>query len=80
MLVRMHQLPRWLLVGALLALLIGGILAPHWIATACLAVVLAFLAWLTYLSWPEGGANRRIIRVVALLFAAGATALRAFGG
>lgn len=79
-LVRMHQLPRWVLIGALLGLLAGGIFGPRWVATACLAVVLLFLSWLTYLAWPEGGGSRRIIRAVALVFAAGAIALRAFSG
>src|SRR5690606_6176458 len=62
-LVRIHRVPRLLLVATLLALLIAGILAPRWIGTACLVIVLAFLAWLTYLAWPEGDRGRRVLRM-----------------
>jgi hypothetical protein len=46
-LVKLHEVPRWLLVGSLVALLLGGVLAPRWIGAACLLVVVAFFSWLT---------------------------------
>ena len=80
LLVRIHRLPRWLVVIVMVALLSGGMLAPGPIGAACLGVVVVFLAWLTYLAWPEGGAGRQVMRVLALVLAAGAAVLRAVQG
>lgn len=75
-LVKLHEIPRWLLVGSLVVLLLGGVLGPRWVGTACLAVVVAFFGWLTYLAWPEGGPARKALRVGALAVAVGAALIR----
>ena len=49
------------------ALLIGGLTLPVALAVVCLAVLLAFVGWLTYLSWPAIVGQARAVRVATLL-------------
>jgi hypothetical protein len=60
----------------LAALLVAGLLAPVPYGPICLAVVVALMAWLTYLAWHEGDPSRRVIRVVALALGGAALVLR----
>jgi hypothetical protein len=76
LLVRLHGLPRWLVTGALVALLVAGLLAPAPYGPACLAVVVLLMSWLTYLAWHQGDRSRRVVRLVALGLAVAALVLR----
>jgi hypothetical protein len=49
------------------ALLIGGLTLPVTIAVLCLGVLIAFVGWLTYLSWPAIVGQARVVRVLTLL-------------
>jgi hypothetical protein len=49
------------------ALLIGGLTLPVTIAVLCLVVLIAFVGWLTYLSWPAIVGQARVVRVLTLL-------------
>jgi hypothetical protein len=73
---RLHRMPRWLVTGALVALLVAGLLAPSPYGPICLGVVVALMAWLTYLAWHQGDRGRRVIRVVALALGCVALILR----
>lgn len=75
-LLRLHRMPRWLVTGALVALLVAGLLAPSPYGPICLGVVVALMAWLTYLAWHQGDRGRRVIRVVALALGCVALILR----
>lgn len=74
-LVFLHQLPRWVLPLALVALLLAGMLGTGWVGAAALFVLAALLAWLAYLSWPSTPIAGRLLRigafVVLVLLAAG---------
>lgn len=74
---RLHAAPRLLLVGVVAALLVVGLVAPPAAAVPCLVIVVAFLGWLTYLAWPTGGAQRKVLRIVALGLAVAAIVVRA---
>jgi hypothetical protein len=76
LLVRLHQLPRWVVTGGLVVLLVGGLLAPKPWGPAFLAIVVALMGWLSYLAWPEGDRTRRVLRLVALGLGVGALVLR----
>jgi hypothetical protein len=66
MLVRLTRLPR-LLVPALTGVLILVALAtPVAVATPALVVVVGFVGWLSYLSWPVLGGGGRAARVLVL--------------
>lgn len=71
------RLPR--AVPPLLAglLLLVGLLVRSWVGALCLAAVLGFVGWLTYLSWPRLDRRGRALRLlmIVLLLAVGATPL-----
>ncbi len=69
-------MPRWMVTVGLAALLVAGLLAPAPYGPACLGVVVALMAWLTYLAWHEGDRSRRMIRLVALALGGAALAMR----
>ncbi|MDX6197815.1 MAG: hypothetical protein QOJ79_966 [Actinomycetota bacterium] len=48
-------------------LLIGGLAMPVPVGVVCLAVLAAFVGWLTFLSWPALVAPARLVRVTTLL-------------
>jgi hypothetical protein len=66
-LVYLHQLPRWVLPLALVALLIAGMLGTGWVGAAALLVLAAVLGWLAYLSWPSTPPIGRLLRVAAFV-------------
>jgi hypothetical protein len=48
-------------------LLIGGLALPVPAGVACLALLAAFIGWLTFLSWPAVVGQARAVRVLTLL-------------
>ncbi|MET9023195.1 DUF6703 family protein [Actinopolymorpha sp. NPDC004070] len=73
---RLHRMPRWVVTIGLAALLVAGLLTPAPYGPVCLGVVVALMAWLTYLAWHEGDRSRRVIRLVALALGGAALAIR----
>jgi hypothetical protein len=65
-LVFLRQLPAWVPLLAVLALLIAGFTLPGWIGATALLVIGLFLGWLGYLSWPALAARGRLLRVAAV--------------
>lgn len=59
--------PRLLVPGVMLVLMIVGLAAPLTAAVPALLVILAFLTWQTYLSWPVVDPRGRGLRVVGNL-------------
>jgi hypothetical protein len=62
----LQQLPRWVLLLAVVALIVAGFAVPGWPGAAALVLVAAFLGWLGYLSWPTLTGQGRLLRVVAV--------------
>jgi hypothetical protein len=48
-------------------LLIGGLALPPALGVPCLVILVAFVGWLTYLSWPAIVGQARVVRVATLL-------------
>ena len=65
-LVFLQQLPRWVLLLAVLGLMLTGFFVPGAIGAAALLLVGIFLGWLAYLSWPRVNASGRALRVIAV--------------
>jgi len=63
----MHALPRLLVPLGTLVLVVVGTLAPLPVALAAFGIVLAFLAWIAYLSWPAVGLSGRAMRLAMLV-------------
>lgn len=59
--------PRWLPFLIVLALLLGGLLAPAPIAAVLLVVLVLLLTWLTYLAWPKLDPTGRFTRLLVLV-------------
>jgi hypothetical protein len=73
LLLRLSRLPRLVVPGAVLVLVVAGLAAPAWVGVPCLVVVAAFLGWLATVSWPvleSGGRTLRVLTVTLLLAAA----------
>ncbi len=63
---RLHALPRWLVPLSMAALFGVGVIVRGWLGLACLAALLAFMVWITYLSWPVLRRDQRLIRLLVL--------------
>jgi hypothetical protein len=75
-LVVLSRQPRLAVPLASLLLLIGGFALPPAMGVACLAVLLTFLAWLTYLSWPVLIGQARAVRAGTITLVAVAAVSR----
>jgi len=65
-LVLLSGMPRAIVPIVSVLLLIGGLALPVPIGVACLAVLAAFVGWLTYLSWPAIVGAARAVRVATV--------------
>ncbi len=74
---KLNSLPRWVPFLALLALMSAGAFVPRvgWLFTL---VVVVFICWLLYLTWPRLSALERLFRVAVLLLIMAVTAVQAF--
>jgi hypothetical protein len=75
-LVWLSSRPKVLLPLVSLALLIGGLAGPLPVAVPLLLLLLAVVAWLTYLSWPAVHGTARLVRVATVGLVALALVLR----
>jgi hypothetical protein len=70
-LIVMHRLPR-LILPLLMAVLFGiGVIVAGPLGIVALCLLLAFLGWLSYLSWPAVNARGRVIRLALLVLLVG---------
>lgn len=73
----LNRLPRWVPFLAVLALMLAGIFVPTW-GWVLLLVVVLFLLWTLYLSWPALDGTGRIMRLAVILLAVAITVTQAF--
>ena len=66
-LVRLHAMPQMLVPLITIVLLGVGVLAPLPVGLVALALVLVFVGWIAYLSWPVAGVGGRIWRVLIVV-------------
>ena len=59
-------LPRFVVPIATVLLLAVGVLAPVPVGVAALVVVLLWMAWLAYLSWPVVTTGARVLRLATV--------------
>ncbi len=71
---RLHAMPQMVVPLITIVLIAVGVLAPLPVGLIALALVLLFVGWIAYLSWPVASTGGRIWRVLilALLVALGA--------
>jgi hypothetical protein len=73
----LRQLPWWVPLIVVLALMITGFVVPGWIGAVALVLVAAFLAWLAFISWPRVNIPGRVLRVTAVACMLGAAVVQA---
>lgn len=61
----LYQLPRWVIPGALLVVLVAGFAVPGW-GAAALLLLAAVLGGFAYLSWPNLAGRGRLLRGAAI--------------
>ncbi|MFI6181745.1 DUF6703 family protein [Nonomuraea sp. NPDC051191] len=64
------QVPRWATPAVLVILLLAAFAVGNWLGGVAALVVLAFVGWLAYLSWPSLGVGGRLLRVAMVVFLA----------
>ena len=75
----LHQLPAWMAPLVLVVLLVGGLAMRGPAGAACLCGVAVVLGWLATLSWPRlsaGGKLGRVLGIAVVLALAGLQAAR----
>ncbi len=78
-LLRLSELPRLVIPGAMLVLMLVGLSAPLALALPAFGVIAAFVGWLAYLSWPILDTRARLLRALMLAVIIGAAVARAVG-
>ncbi|TMR09826.1 hypothetical protein ETD86_41990 [Nonomuraea turkmeniaca] len=62
------QVPRWVPPVLLVVLMLAGFAVTNPLGGAAALVVLAFVAWLAYLSWPSLRVGAKVLRVAMMTF------------
>ena len=70
--------PRWFIPVLSGALLVAGLFAPRGIGVPLLLLLVAFVGWLSYLSWPALDARARLLRAAMMALIAVALVQRVF--
>jgi hypothetical protein len=72
----LSRLPRWVPFAAVLALMLAGVVIPGW-GWILLLLVLLFLLWTLYLSWPALDGTGRLMRTTVIVLMAAITVTQA---
>ena len=64
---RLHTMPQMVVPLVTIVLIAVGVLAPLPVGLVALALVLLFVGWIAYLSWPAASIGGRIWRVLMLV-------------
>ena len=62
----LRQLPPWTIPVLSAALLVAGLAIQGPVGAAAIVLLLVFLGWLAYLSWPRLDPAGRLLRVIIL--------------
>lgn len=77
--VLLSRQPKLLLPAVMVVLMIVGLAAPLAFAAPALVVIVLFVTWLAFLSWPVIDARQRAVRVVMIAIVALALVARIAG-
>ncbi len=62
----LSRLPQFVIPAAMVALMVVGLAATIAVALPALLLVMMFIGWLAFLSWPVISLGQRAIRLVAI--------------
>ncbi|HEX5016840.1 MAG TPA: DUF6703 family protein [Actinomycetes bacterium] len=66
LLLKLSRVPRWMLLVAVLALTVAGLLLENVLGGVLLLLLAAFLAWLAVLGWPSLAPVGRLLRLLVI--------------
>lgn len=75
----MSKLPTFIIPLCVLILMVIGLSAPPLIAIPAFFLLLAFVCWLAYLSWPALDSRGRLLRGLLIVLVCLAAALQVVG-
>jgi hypothetical protein len=75
-LLRLRAMPQLVVPLVTIVLIAVGVLAPLAVGLVALALVLLFVGWIAYLSWPVASIGGRIWRVLMLVLIVGLGVVR----
>jgi hypothetical protein len=74
---RLNRMPRVAAFLGVLALMVAGIMVPK-VGFLFTLVVVAFLAWLVFLTWPRLAGPEKLMRLAVLALVAAVAVMQAF--
>jgi hypothetical protein len=77
--VALSRQPGFVVPAAIVVLMVVGLAAPLAVAVPALLLIVVFMAWLAFLSWPVLGTGPRAMRLVAVAIVAAALVGRVGG-
>lgn len=80
LLLRLSTLPKLAIPLLTIAVLAVGVLAPLAVGVPALVLVMLWMAWLGYLSWPAVGTGQKLMRLATVAIIALAIVMRVYGG
>lgn len=75
----LSRLPGFAVPAAIVVLMVVGLAAPLALALPALLIIVGFMAWLAFLSWPVLGTGPRAMRLAGVAIVAAALVGRAAG-
>ena len=66
LLVWLSARPRWFVPVLSVVLLLGGLFAPPGLGVPLLLLLVVFIGWLSYLSWPVVAGVQRVVRLATI--------------
>ncbi len=76
----LHQLPRWLAPVLAVALLVTGLAVGGWAGAVALFGLAVVLAWLASLSWPQLPVQGRVLRIAVIVLVVAVAVVRGLHG
>lgn len=80
LLLRLSKLPKLAIPLLSIAVLAVGVLAPVAVGVPALVLVMLWMAWLGYLSWPAVNGGQRLMRVATVAIVGLAIVMRVLAG
>ncbi len=62
----LQGVPRWMIFVAMIAVACGAAFLPGWPGEILLLLIIGFLSWLAFMSWPKTEPTGRVLRVIVI--------------
>lgn len=62
----LNGVPRWMLFVGMIAIACGAAFLHGWPGEILLLLIIGFLSWLAFMSWPRTEPTGRVLRVIVI--------------